>query len=116
MKYGSSTTTAGTSNGNTSNNNGYEHNNSNSVINAGNGGQTMMFLPVEATNSGVQQSSVIKTAPPGRSQMLMDFSPKQEPIELAPLSNTHPCLQNLGKNVCRVNTIRTLLFFNEFSQ
>uniref|UniRef100_A0A915LYG9 Grh/CP2 DB domain-containing protein n=1 Tax=Meloidogyne javanica TaxID=6303 RepID=A0A915LYG9_MELJA len=97
MKYGSSTTTAGTSNGNTSNNNGYEHNNSNSVINAGNGGQTMMFLPVEATNSGVQQSSVIKTAPPGRSQMLMDFSPKQEPIELAPLSNTHPCLQNLGK-------------------
>lgn len=25
--------------------------------------------------------------------MLMDFSPKQEPIELAPLSNTHPCLQ-----------------------
>ncbi|KAL3079769.1 hypothetical protein niasHS_014051 [Heterodera schachtii] len=51
------------------------------------------------------QSSVIKTAPPCRanvsnssstnSAMMMDFSPKQEPIDLAPL--THPCLQDLSK-------------------
>lgn len=50
-----------------------------------------------------QQSSVIKTAPrainsnnlPIPPQMHLDFSPKQEPIDLAPLSSngTHLCLQ-----------------------
>lgn len=41
----------------------------------------------------LDSSSVIKTAPPGRGQH--DFSPKNEPIDLAPL--TQPSLQDLSK-------------------
>uniref|UniRef100_A0A0N5AY63 CP2 domain-containing protein n=1 Tax=Syphacia muris TaxID=451379 RepID=A0A0N5AY63_9BILA len=41
----------------------------------------------------INSSSVIKTAPPGRQQH--DFSPKNEPIDLAPL--TQPSLQDLSK-------------------
>lgn len=41
----------------------------------------------------LDSSSVIKTAPPGRQQH--DFSPKNEPIDLAPL--TQPSLQDLSK-------------------
>lgn len=40
----------------------------------------------------LDSSSVIKTAPPGRQH---DFSPKNEPIDLAPL--TQPSLQDLSK-------------------
>lgn len=54
--------------------------------------------PVIATTMSQSQfhldsSSVIKTAPPGRGQH--DFSPKNEPIDLAPL--TQPSLQDLSK-------------------
>ncbi|VDK30536.1 unnamed protein product [Gongylonema pulchrum] len=46
----------------------------------------------------LDSSSVIKTAPPGRGQQQQqqhDFSPKSEPIDLAPLSQ--PSLQDLSK-------------------
>lgn len=51
---------------------------------------------VVASMAHFEQSSVIKTAPPGRGGGGLDFSPKNtEPLDLAPL--TQPNLQDLSK-------------------
>jgi hypothetical protein len=102
MKYGSASAGMAAAAAVTSNGGGiYEQ--QSGVISGG--GQAVMFavsqqqqqqqMESQQQQQQQQQSSVIKTAPPGRNsaQMLIDFSPKQEPIDLAPLTSAHPCLQ-----------------------